>query len=45
MESEFALSRMEIIFLIVAVIVTVPLLVFLRWVLGELKKENSESEK
>jgi hypothetical protein len=42
MEPDFALTTTEIIFLVVAVLVTVPMLLFLRWIIKELKKENAE---
>lgn len=38
----FNLTPMEIVFLLVAVLVTVPLVIFVRYVLKELKKESSK---
>ena len=37
---DFNLTPTEIIFLIVAILVTVPMLIFLRWVLKELRAEK-----
>lgn len=37
---DFALTPTEIIFLVVAILVTVPMLFFLRWVLKELRAEK-----
>ena len=44
MGDDFFLTPMELIFLAVAVLVTVPILFFLRYVLKELRQEN-KSEK
>lgn len=38
MEPEFNLTPTELVFLVVAVLVTLPILIFLRWILKELKK-------
>lgn len=38
----FNLTPMEIVFLIVAVLITIPLLIFLRYVLKELKKQDEK---
>ena len=44
MENDFSLNGTEIIFLVVAVLVTVPILIFVKWILKELKKEQSKGE-
>jgi flagellar biogenesis protein FliO len=41
MESNFGLTPTEIIFLVVALVVTIPLLIFARWIFKELKKETA----
>lgn len=40
--NEFALSPMEIVFLIVAIVVTIPFVVFIRWILKQLKEEEGD---
>ena len=45
MDPDFALTKMEWIFLGGALLVTVPLLVFIRWILLELKKEKAQESK
>lgn len=42
---DFGLTGVEIFFLIVAVVVTIPLLFFVRFVLRELKKEEEGGPK
>jgi len=37
---DFSLTPMEMIFLVVAILVTVPFVIFLRYILRELKKEQ-----
>ena len=41
MENDFGLTLTEIIFLVVAILVTVPILIFARWIFKELKKEQA----
>ncbi len=38
--TDFFLTKPEWIFLIVAVLATIPIVIFLRWIIKELKKEN-----
>ncbi len=40
MNPEFNLTGTELIFLAAAVLVTLPILIFAKWILRELKKDN-----
>jgi hypothetical protein len=44
MSSNFALTPMELVFLITAAAVTIPLGFFVWWVLKELKKEKTRND-
>jgi len=41
---DFALTGVESLFLIGALVVTIPMLIFLRWVIKEMHKEDGTSE-
>ena len=42
MEREFGLTPIEIVFLVVAILVTIPMVVFIKWIFKELKKEQNK---
>jgi hypothetical protein len=44
MDGDFSLNLTEIVFLIVALVLTVPFVIFLRWLIKELKRDSHPPE-